>query len=292
MRRYLLLLALALPACAQLTLYDLLAEKTLGRLREYDRQFDGALGVMVADVEGGRHMGLHSDIEFPQASVIKVPILATLFAEQRAGRIQFDAAQRIDAKELIGGSKEVKAALDRGAASMTVAELMLAMIRSSDNTATNKLIALVGMDRVNAFMTSLGFAHTRLRRKMLDAAAARRDDENISTPNEMSQLFEMIASGKLVDRKACLEMTGLLRQVEGGFQEGLPLDTGLAVKTGAIPGSRSETGIIFVKNRPFVLSVMSAFIDDRHAPVADVARIVWPWIEKIASSNRYGNRLE
>ena len=107
----------------------------------------------------------------------------------------------------------------------------------------------------------------------------------------MSRLFEMIATGEVVDKEACAEMIGILKRAEGSFGEGLPLDTGTAVKTGQIPGSRGETGIIYVNGHAFVLSVMSAFIDDRRSPVADVTRIVYPWMEKLAASNRYGQRV-
>ncbi len=291
MLRYVLFLWAA-AACGQNLASELLITKTLDELRVMERGFDGALGVAVTDVTAGRQFALNGDFIFPQASVIKVPILVTLFANERAGRIRFSDKISLTPAEGIPGSEILLPLLERGAASLTIRELIDAMIVKSDNTATNKLIGIVGMDTVNRQMETLGLKQTRLRRIMLDSAAARRNDENISTPNEMAHLFELIARHQLVDQKACREMIGILSRVEGGFREGLPLDTPAAVKTGAIPGSRSETGIVFLKNRPYVLSVMSAFIDDRRTPVPEVSRIVYRLFEKLAKSNRYGQRIE
>jgi len=73
--------------------------------------------------------------------------------------------------------------------------------------------------------------------------------------------------------------------------QGLPLDTVTASKTGSVRGVRGETGIVYLPHRPFVLSVMSSFIDDRRTPVPEVTRIVYRYFEKLAASNRYGNRV-
>ena len=55
------------------------------------------------------------------------------------------------------------------------------MISLSDNTATNICIDLATMDLVNETMV-FGLTNTLLRRKMMDIEAARRGDENVSTP--------------------------------------------------------------------------------------------------------------
>lgn len=265
---FLLLLAAA-AAWTQPSALDLLEKKTLGLLEEYDDSFEGVLGVALVDITTGRRLALNGDTVFPTASLIKVPIMAAVYEAERDRQFRFS--------DRIGGA--------------SIAELVRAMIEKSDNAATNKLIERLGMDRINHSIRGLGLKQTLLRRIMLDTAAAKRNEENVSTPNDLSRLFEMIAAGKLVDKAASSEMLEILRRVEGGFAEGLPLDTPVAIKTGQIPGSRGESGIVYVKGRPFVLTVMSAFIDDRRAPVADIARLLYPFMEKVAASNQYGQRF-
>ena len=52
------------------------------------------------------------------------------------------------------------------------------MLAVSDNAATNALIEIVGMTRVNDLAARLGLARTVLRRTMMDVEAAERGDDN------------------------------------------------------------------------------------------------------------------
>ena len=54
---------------------------------------------------------------------------------------------------------------------------------------------------------------------------------------------------------------------------------------------RYGTGILFLEHRPFVLSVMSAYIEDRHTPAPEVTRILYRYFEELAASNAYGRSL-
>jgi beta-lactamase class A len=291
MLRLAALFALACVACAQPTLSELLENKTLAELRRFDESFDGALGVAAIDLNTGRMFALHSDTVFPQASVIKIPILVRMFQAARVGSFHLDDAITMHPGDAVGGSGHLQEHLKFGSVTLTVRELIAAMIESSDNTATNKCIKMVGMDGVNRMMDELGLPHTRLRRKMMDSAAVARGDENVSTPAEMARLVEMIYRGKVVDQAACKEIIELMKKVSGGMREGLPLDIETASKTGELPGARGEAGIVYLEGRPFVLGVMSAFIDDRRSPVPEVTRIVYRYFEKLAAANAYGNRL-
>ncbi len=282
----------AAAAWAQPTLPELLEQKAMADLRHFDEGFDGALGAAAIDLQIGRSFSLHGDTVFPQASVIKIPVLARMFQAARAGQFDLDGRVTIQPREAAGGSGHLQERLKTGPVTLGVRELIAAMIEDSDNTATNKCIDMVGMDSVNRMMDELGLPHTRLRRKMMDAAAVARGDENVSTPGEMASLVEMIYRGKIVDEAASKEILEIMKKVSGGIREGLPLDVETSSKTGELPGARGETGIVFLERRPFVLSVMSAFIDDRRSPVPDVTRIVYRYFEKLAAANAYGNKLK
>jgi beta-lactamase class A len=286
MRPALLALIFCALTHAQPTVIELLEGKTLAELRRFDGSLEGTLGVAVIDLETGRVFALNGDTVFPQASVIKVPILAAM---HRAG-LRFDDRVTLQPGEAVEGGG-LYALLKRAPVTLPVGELAAAMIVDSDNTATNRCIDLVGMDSVNKMLDDAGFPRTRLQRKMMDGEAARRNAENIGTPNEMARLVESIYRRKLVNDAAATHILGLMKKVRGGIAQGLPLDTEASVKTGELPGARCETGIVFLPGRPFILSVMSAFIDDRRTPVPEVTRIVYRMFEKLARSNRYGRTV-
>lgn len=282
---------LAACACAQPTVEDLLREKTLAELRRYQSAFDGVLGVAAIDLETGSNLSLNGDTVFAQASVIKLPILVSMYHAARAGKFRLDDKVTVAPPEAVGGSGRLQFALKKGPVTLTVRQLLTAMIVDSDNTATNRCIDMAGMEAVNHMLSERGFPKTRLLRKMMDATAAAEGRENLSTPNEMARFVEQIYRARLVDAEAGREILDIMRRVRGGFREGLPLDTETASKVGELPGTRSETGIVFLEHRPFVLSVMSGYMDDRHSPVADVTRTVYRMFEKLAQSNSYGRRI-
>ncbi|MGB9605950.1 MAG: serine hydrolase, partial [Bryobacteraceae bacterium] len=173
----------------------------------------------------------------------------------------------------------------------SVRELVELMIRESDNVATNKLIGLVGMDAVNRTLDGMGLLRTRLRRRMMDAAAAARDEENVSTPREMARLAELLYRGQAVDEAASREMIEIMKAVRASMRKAVPPEVPVASKPGDLPGVRCETGIVFLPSRPFVLSVMGAYLEEKTDPVDAVTRIVYRHFERLARSNRYGHRV-
>jgi beta-lactamase class A len=264
----------------------LLETKLLDRIRAVEAGTDGVVGVAAIDLSTGQPFAYRGDVVFPQASSIKIPIMMQVFEQAAAGRIKLDELVRIDPKEAVQGSGHLRLMLRERAMNATVLELVTAMIETSDNTATNKLISLVGMDRVNAMLDRLGFRQTRLRRVMLDAAAAERNDENVSTPLEMARLAELLYRGKLDGSNRMIE---ILKLVRADFRSAVPAAIAVAAKPGELTGVRCETGIVYAKNRPFALSVASTFLTEPQNPVPAIAALVYGHFEKLGRSNQYGN---
>lgn len=268
----------------------LFEKKTLERIAAIDARLDGVLGVAAIDLKSGHAFSYHGDLVTAQASLIKIPILVTAFQQAESGGLKLDGSIALTEKDKAGGSGTLDARLGKEPLELTVRELLTLMVRDSDNTATNAVIRLVQRERVNALMLTLGLKSTRLRRIMMDGEAARRDEENTSTPLEMARLVELIYRGRVVSRKACDEMMGMLKLVRADFRGALPPGVEAASKPGSVPGVRTEAGIVFLEGRPYVLSVMSSLLAGETNPVRDVVEVVQQHFERLARSNRYGHR--
>lgn len=284
MLSWLLLLAAVAPATTQ----ELVEQKTLRELRRFEQTLDGVLGVAVIDLATGRTLHLNGGAVFPQASVIKVSILAELFRAAGDGKLRLDEQVTLTKSDMVGGSGRLQRRLPEDPVTLAVRELAAEMIEFSDNTATNKLIAMLGVQAVNANNERLGLKQTRLGRIMLDSAAAARDEENLSTPLETARLLEMIYRQKL---PGSAEMLNMLKTVDADFRSYVPSEIPVAAKPGSLNGVRNEAGIVLLPRRPFVLVVMSAFLGERVNPVPGIIRIVYDNWEKLDRSNRYGNRV-
>lgn len=261
-----------------------LEKKTLARIEAYDKGFDGVLGVAAIDLTSGRAFSYNGALVTTQASLIKVPVLAAVFANH------LDLAKKVTVteKDAVGGSGTLDERLKKGPVELTLEELLTLMIRDSDNTATNQVIALVGKEKVNALMGQLGLANTKLRRVMMDSAAAKRDDENTSTPVEMARLFELIYKGKIGGAAESARMVEFLKLVRADLRVALPAE--VAAKPGSVPGVHTEAGIVYLEGRPYVVSVMSSLVAGEGNPIRDLAEIVHQHFARLGVSNRYGHR--
>lgn len=247
------------------------------------------MGVAAIDLKTGERWSYHGKTLFPQASAIKIPILIEMFRLREEGKLRFDEMVRLDPKEMVGGSGVLQKRLKDGAITVSIEELVREMIASSDNTATNWCIRRAGMANVNQTMSRLGFLSTRLQRVMIDQAAASRDEENISTPEEMVEIAKLIYDAKAVNAKASGEMIAMMKLVKAEMRKGVPPEVEVASKVGEMTGVRTETGIIYLKGRPFVLAVMGTYLKEPQSPVEAITRLVFEHFQKLAQGNIYGN---
>ncbi len=290
MLRLLALVPLLASAClAQKTVADVLEQKTIAKVRAAADSTDAVGGFAAVDLNTGRTFSHNGDVVFPQASSIKIAIMTEMF---RSGRFRMPDPVTLSPKDAVGGSGRLQHRLKNGPVTITVRELITAMIEWSDNTATNKCIDMAGMANVNRTVEELGLRNTRLQRKMMDLAAARRNEENISTPLDMARLVELIYQGKAAPPETCREMIAIMKLVSADMRSIVPDDIEVASKPGQIDGVRCETGIIFLPNRPFALSVASAYLSDRRSPVPDVTDIIFGHFQRLARANKYGRYVE
>ena len=258
------------------------------RLDAIEARTGGVLGVAAMDLSSGRLVvARNAEAQFPQASSIKIPIMMEVFSQIDSGRLKLSQPVALQPVDSVGGSGHLYLLLKAGKpVTQTLEELITAMIVTSDNTATNKLIALVGMDSVNRMLDGIGLTKTRLRRIMLDGAAAERNDENVSTPLEMVRLMAALHGSKT---KSAGTMLGILKGVTADLRAVVPPEVAVASKPGELTGVHCETGIVYLQGRPFAVSIASTFLDHGENPVRAVATEVYKHFEKLSRSNAYGN---
>lgn len=285
-----LLLTIA-QATGQTSALDLREADLLAQFRQLDQQTEGLLGIAAIDLTTRRSFAYHGDTQFAQASSIKIPILIEMFRAMSLNKFQLNDKVTLTPRDAVGGSGHLKDKLAKDSLNLTVKELITAMIETSDNTATNECIRMVGMENVNRTMDQLGFPRTRLQRVMLDSAAAQNDQENISTPNEMVRLADLIHQGHAVSPEASRQMVDIMRLVKAHFRKAMPAGTDIASKPGGIPGVKCETGVVYLKGRPFALSVMTAFVPENSDVVEKAAALVFRHFEALNQYNSYGHKV-
>lgn len=205
-------------------------------------------------------VSVNGGVQHASASMIKLLILATLLDQAAAGQVDLTASVNVTADQIVGGSGTVQ---ESGPGIYGVTDLARRMIADSDNTATNVIIDLVGMDAVNAEAAKLGLTGTVLARKMMDTTAQAQGMENRMTTDDASTILNMIATGALVSQDMSNLALGFLLQqnVNAGLADGVPAGVSVAHKTGELDMTEHDGGIVFAA-RPYVLVCMTEGIDN------------------------------
>lgn len=270
---------------------EVLWQKLESSVHDTDHNLDGVLGVSILDLSSGKKILLHGDDVFPQASSIKIAVLAELYRQAQAGMLKLTDLYTVQASDLVADSY-IMNGLTPGVTRITLRDLATMMVAVSDNSATNVLIDRVGMGNVNALMDSLGLNHTRLRRKMMDLKAAAEGRENISTPTEMMTLLENLYRSRVLNREMTDDFFKMLSTHKESFiPRNLPEGLKIANKPGELEGVRNDSGVVFVENRPYVICVMTTYLRhdrDGEEAITRISAAAYSMFDRLARASEYG----
>ena len=230
----------------------------------------GVAGLFVCAGDGAVLYERRADEEFPAASVIKVPLLMTVYADAAEGRLSLD--ERLPAGQRIDGTGVLRHLPD--IAPLTIRDHATLATIVSDNTATNRLLERIGVEHVGARMRAWGCVATRFERKMYDFDAANCGYENVATPREIGWLLLRLLRGDLRDapdsalvererpagdaatardRATADEILAVMEKTQDDtlLARYLPPATRIAHKTGSLDAVRNDAGVIW-GTRPIV----------------------------------------
>ena len=197
----------------------------------------------------------------------------------------------VDKADLVADSS-IMGGLTPGVTHVTNRDLATFMVALSDNSATNVLIDHVGMQNVNAMLNTLSLSHTRLQRKMMDVKAAQAGRENLSTPREMMTFFVDLYQGKLLNKDLTADYFRVLSTPKASdIPRFIPDDVVIANKPGELAGVRNDIGVVFAANRPFVIVVMTAYLEherDGNDAIAKIAGAAYEYFDRVGRSSEHG----
>jgi beta-lactamase class A len=253
------------------------------RLAETAATVDGVMGYEILDLTSGDRFAHLERETFPTASTIKLTLVYELFKQVEERKIRLDDTLTLDRAKAVGGTGVL---VEMGTPTLSIRDYAVLMVTLSDNTATNMLIDRLGMENVARRMQSLGLTGTRLRRHMMDTAAARRGEENVSTPDEIVRLLQLMhGAGRADQGHAMPDAIALLKKPkESRLRQGLPPGVAAADKPGELDGVRVDAGVVYATNRPYVFVVMSTFLEDEgegERAIVDMSRASYEYFRRL-----------
>lgn len=217
----------------------------------------GEAAVIIEDLRSGERIEINPGRTFPAASLIKLPILLRLFRMVEENGLRLDERVVLSEEERVGGFGILKD-LGNGLAP-SIRDLAVLMIVMSDNIATNLLIRRLGMDEINQEIRSIGMTGTALRREMMDAAAKARGLDNETTAEDTAKVLKAILNHRR--RGEMLDIL-LRQQCNNKLPARMGEDVKFAHKTGDLPGTEHDAGILISGGQEALVVVLTAQLGD------------------------------
>ena len=122
-------------------------------MKEID-SFQGDISVVIKDLKNDQWLFKYNENEiYSSASIIKVPIMVEAFYQVEKGQLKLDQKIKVRPEDRIKYSIVSDLSLDE----YPLIDLISLMIIVSDNTATNILIDMLGIDKINERLKELNY---------------------------------------------------------------------------------------------------------------------------------------
>ncbi len=231
-------------------------------LRELVAAFHGTAGIYVYSPAHRVEIAIQADTVFPTASMIKVPILCTMWKQIADGTVDPDSVVRFY-PDSIRYPYKAEDALARFAPGedINIRHLMSHMITFSDNMASLYLQQLAGGgEAINRWLEGEGFRFTRVNSRTPGREAAREVyGWGQTTPREMATLVWNIRQGKVIRNDISEAIYRHLTRIywNGEALSQFPPTVQAASKQGAVDASKSEVVLVNAPHGDYIFCVIT-----------------------------------
>ncbi len=253
--------------------------------------FKGDVGIYVHHLKSHKTVSIKADSIFPSASLIKVPILITLFDRINKGEINKDSMLIFKDSLRYSVETDLLASM-RDTAKVNLEQIAMLAVSLSDNTAALwcQTIAGTGIN-INNFLKNNNFEQTRINSR----TPGRKAEQNKygwgqTTPREMAYLFIKLRQKKIINENVSEK---IYRYLGRSFWDGealsqIPPYINKISKQGTVSKSRSEVVLVNAPHGDYVFCVITNNQKDvstkpnneGYILLRSISRTIWQHFEK------------
>lgn len=247
---------------------------------EFMKDINLKYSIVIKDLKSDEICNINGEEVVPSASIIKLFIMIKTFQLVSDGELNLDDRISINKKERVPYS--ILYVLD-DRNTYTIRDLITLMIIQSDNTATNQLIHMLGMENINKFIRELGFEDTILKRRMMDFDAKTLGMDNYTTAHDVAELLELLSNGWLISKESCDIMLNIMKmQLDNSMMNNyLHEELIVAHKTGDLPNIKHDVGIVYTSGKNYIFTMLTwDGISDNYARdiIGRVSKITYDYL--------------
>lgn len=227
-------------------------------LAEMAAGMEGDYGIYFHIPASGEEAGYQADKEFYAASCYKLFLVMYIYERAASGQVSLDECLTYTEGDYEGGSGSLQ--YMAFGTRVSVRELCRLAISQSDNVAANMLRHRFGYAAYRNYAASLGCP-----------VSGRMDGRNLTTARELGALLHRVLDFA-AENPLGKEVIGFMREsdLRTRIPAGVLPEVPVANKTGDYEGYFNDMAIVFTKEVPYVLVVLShgAFGDEGHVRIS------------------------
>jgi beta-lactamase class A len=218
--------------------------------------------------------------QFPAASIIKLPVMLTVYRAYERKTASPDEYITLLPGDITEGAPILGDA--HSGQRWPIGTLVNAMIKYSDNIASNALISHFGFTAINAAIRSAGMTGTTLARHFAGSVPPGRRNLNVTTPHDIGLLLYEIERGAhegiptVASPESCRAMIQTLlgqayrEMIPAGVKRHVPI----ANKTGELDNVRSDAAIVDpLSESPYILVILTKELDYPGLAYGEIAAV-------------------
>jgi len=247
-------------------------------MKEVRRYLEDRLGkysFYFEDLKSGFIYGYNEHVKMTSAGCMKLPVAMAVIKDVEEGKLSLDDLVLLESRDRVEGSGILKHLNSR---EYTVNELVIVMLVESDNTATQKLVSLIGFEELKAKFEEMGLQDTT----MNDMPGS---PINLTTSFDLSLCWKLLKEESYLSKEHSRYIIELLKSENKKKKTAFYLDESLknkiASKAGDMQGVENDTTLIELQKGDFIFTIMSAEIPNSVYGLVSLAKsgkMIWDGI--------------
>lgn len=254
-------------------------------IKRYLETREGNYSFYFEEINSGYLYGVNENKEMLSAGCIKLPLAMALLKEVEYGKIELQSKVKIEAADKIHGTNGIIHELS--AKEYSLFDLLIAMLIQSDNTAANKIIEILSMQRIGELFKEMGLKNTKLKRVTTDIKLEQDELENTTTSFDLSKCFKLLYLKLFLNEENSNLLINILKkqQVTNKIPFYMPKDIqhNIANKGGSLETVENDTTLIMIPKGKFLFTVMANNLPNNVYGITTVSRVgkmMWDIIDK------------
>ena len=209
--------------------------------------------IFIWDMDNGKYVDIKGDTPFPAASIIKIPVMISMFKAIENGKFKSEDLILFEEPYRSAGSGSLQ--YQPEGIKISVDNLARMMITESDNSSTNIIMSLIGsMTSVNDDIKQWGLKNTHINTWLPDM-----DGTNYTTTKDLATMLYNLDNEGFLSLESRADIFDYMGHVKNNrlLAAGIPSNASIAHKTGDIGSMLGDAGIIYAPNgKKYILAIM------------------------------------